>query len=225
VILLLLTGLVLAGEPPPGEAPPGELPPGAAAPLPHPMLPPLEPEYVPEAGELRMEAHEWARWKRGRRVGLTGLFLGWAGVGLAAGGTTLAISGRAEGPLTDRQVLVVTGVTGAGLASLGVGLQITGSRMQQSAVFDPARRARGLRAVAAGLGVVGIGASAVTAWSLLDDDASGPTLLIAAPLAVVGVLGATGLHTIALIDADTQLEEAQLEVLVTPTGVGIRGRF
>mgnify|MGYP001445484424 CR=1 FL=1 len=222
MILALLTALALCAEPVPEALPelPSE-PPAFRLPKPSP-IPPSE-----RGMDMTMEfsAREIRRWHRGRKVGISGIFLGMAGVGLAAGGFTLAVGGRGEGPLTERQLLVTTGAVGAGMAGLGVGLQIGGGRMQQSALPPHDRRLKRTRAIAIAAGAVGLAGSAIVAWRLLDDRPDGLWLPVAAPLAVSGVIVTSGLHTLALLDADVQLEEALVRLVLMPNGVGIRGRF
>ena len=98
MILALLTALALCAEPVPEALPelPSE-PPAFRLPKPSP-IPPSE-----RGMDMTMEfsAREIRRWHRGRKVGISGIFLGMAGVGLAAGGFTLAVGGRGEGSGND----------------------------------------------------------------------------------------------------------------------------
>ena len=169
-------------------------------------------------------------WRRGRRLSLTGIFLGYAGVGLAASGLTLTVSGRGDqGPLSDRDLFVATTVSGAGLGVLGVSLQLAGSRMQVRATLPEERGGLGLRTLAAGLGVVGIVSAGLVSWRLLEPEPDGLWLPIGGGLAAVGLLGASGLHTVALLEEDERGRRARVwtwaQLQIHPRGVRIVGQF
>ncbi|MFK7927400.1 MAG: hypothetical protein AB8H79_04380 [Myxococcota bacterium] len=166
------------------------------------------------------------RFRLGRRTSVAGLFLGWAGVGLAAGGTALALSGRNTAPLADRDLLLWTVTGGAALGGVGLGIQVAGSHQQRRALGRLPRQPvlRGLGIAAAATGVAG---GAVMVWRLHQDGPDGPWLLIAGPAAGIGAVGALGLHTVALLRADATVEEHRFRARVglMPNGVRLSGTF
>lgn len=163
---------------------------------------------------------------QGRSLSIAGIFLGWAGTGLAVGGATLALMGRTDAPLDERELLVWTATAGGGMAFVGTSLQIGGSLRQQRAL-GAAPHQPVLRGLGIGAGAIGVAGTAVTLWRLHQDGPDGAWLLIAAPAAAIGSLACVGLHTIALLQADATLEEAGpgLRVDLGPTFIGISGRF
>lgn len=164
-------------------------------------------------------------WLRGRRISTSGLFLGWAGIGLTAGGATLAISGRETGPVSNRDLLASSVIVGGGLASLGMGLQVLGTARQRRATPLELRPPRTRDVLAGCLAGASLVSSSLLAWRLLDDGPDGLWIAFTAPIAVGGAIGATGLHTISLVQADGLARDAGIRATIGPGFVLVEGRF
>ena len=170
------------------------------------------------------------RFRRGRRVSVAGLFLGWAGPGLALSGGVLALTRPPDGPLSGREIIQATTLAGAGLTAAGLGLQLGGSHLQSgalAAVGAPTqRRWRRAGLVFSGAGLV---LSGIVAWRIADDAPDGLWITVGAPAAGLTVLAATGAHTAALLQADAEAEDVApgLRLSVAPhrhgVDVGITG--
>lgn len=159
----------------------------------------------------------------GRRLGVAGLVLGWAGPGLAVGGGMVVLTGASTAPLEARPFLRATALTGVGLGAVGLTLQVTGSRMQGRALLglERPRQPRGRVAgfvLASGAAVAG----GAFAWTIAREE--GAWTLPTGALAGLLTLGATGVHTAVLLDAD-----AEVGLVVAPRQdgwtVGVAGRF
>lgn len=164
---------------------------------------------------------------RGRRVMVSGLFLGFAGLGLQASGVFFALVPPQGAPGTAAPWLVDAALFGgSGLLAVGTGLQLAGSAVQGRSLHEARspwqREARVVGAVGV-LGVV-VGSSVASLSQLTPERGRG--WVGAALLSTAGLgLVVTTVHLVSQTQADERAERVapHLRVQVGLTGLRVVG--